>query len=74
MTTQTTAPLARHAAAFMAQNPTILGIIGDRTYYEHPILGDAAPMFYIEDGRLRRSAFWDIESAHEAYSNHFEAE
>lgn len=58
--------LSEKAAAFMAQNPTIIGVVGSVTYYEHPTAGDEAPLFFIEDGKLRESVYWDIESAQDA--------
>ena len=55
--------LSEKAAAFIAKNPTVLGVIGDRTYYEHPDHGDEVPMFYIDEGKLRKSVHWDMDSA-----------
>jgi hypothetical protein len=63
--------LSDKAQAFCAQNPTVLGVVGGRTYYEHPTLGDEAPMYYIEDGKLRRSEHWDMDGASEAMWNTF---
>ncbi len=59
------------AAAFLAMNPTHLGTIANRKYYESPTHGDESPMFYIEDGKLRKSEFWDMESAQDAMWNNF---
>ena len=63
--------LSEKAAAFMAKNPTKLGTIGNRVYYEHPEYGDEVPMFFIENGRLYKSAYWDMESASDASYNNF---
>jgi hypothetical protein len=63
------ANLSPKAAVFMGQNPTVIGVVGPVTYYEHPTYGDEAPMFFIEDGKLRRSEHWDIDSAQDAQWN-----
>lgn len=63
--------LSEKAQAFMNQNPTVVGMVGPVTYYEHPTLGDEAPLYFIEDGKLRRSEFWDLESAQDAQWNNF---
>ena len=63
--------LSDKATAFLAMNPTVLGSIAGVTYYEHPVYGDEVPMFYIEDGKLRKSVHWDMDSAHEAMWNTF---
>lgn len=63
--------LSDKAAAFLAQKPAILGSIGGRMYYEHPTYGDEVPMFYIEEGKLRKSEHWDMDSACDANWNNF---
>ena len=57
--------LSDKAKAFLAMNPVVLGVVGSVTYYESPTHGDEVPMFFIENGKLRRSEFWDIDSAWE---------
>ena len=63
--------LSEKAKAFLAQKPAVLGVIADRTYYEHPIYGDEVPMYYIDGGKLKKSEFWDMESASDASHNNF---
>lgn len=64
--------MGEKAQAFLAKNPAKLGTIANVTFYEHPDLGDEVPMFFIdEQGRLRRSVHWDMESAQDAAFNSF---
>jgi len=65
--------LSDKAKAFLAKNPAKLGVSGNRTYYEHPDFGGEVPMFYIsEEGKLKKSVHWDMESASDTLWNSFD--
>lgn len=54
------------AQLFMERNPTKIGTVLGRTYYEHPTRGDEAPLYYISDeGRLCQSSFYELPSVEE---------
>ena len=50
---------------FLNANPTLLGTVAGFPLYEHPTLGDEAPMLTIVNGDLRRTSFYDLPSAAE---------
>lgn len=46
---------------FLSYNPTLLARYGDYCLYEHPIHGDAAPIFMTTpDSRLINTGFYDL--------------
>lgn len=54
---QNPTPLAR----FMSHNPTLLATFGGYRLYEHPTLGDTAPIFMTTpDGLLINTGFYDL--------------
>ena len=58
--------LTEKAQAFLAQRPTLVGTVLGNRFYEHPRLGDEAPLVVITaDGRKRCSGFYDLPSAAE---------
>ena len=64
------ATLSDKAKAFLAKKPVVLGVSGDTTFYECPTLGEESPMLFIDqEGKLRRSEFWDMDSVMESMWN-----
>lgn len=56
-------PRTEKARAFLAKKPTYINSICGVDYYEHPAYGDESPLICIlADGRLKRSAYWDMPS------------
>ena len=42
-----------------------IGVIGGVPLYEHPELGDEAPIQYMVDGELQDTPFWDMYDPNE---------
>jgi len=58
--------LSDKARAFLAKNPTHIGTVLGVDYFEHPTLGDEAPLVMIgTDGKVRHSDHWDLPTAEE---------
>lgn len=56
-----TTELSKLASEFLAKKPTLIGVVLGVRFYEHPTLGDEAPLVAIcEDGKKRRTDFWDV--------------
>jgi hypothetical protein len=63
--------LTKKAQDFLSKKPYFLGNVMGNAYYEHPTQGDEGKMMCITiDGRLKHSAFWDIESVRQ-FGNEF---
>ena len=54
-----------------ANDLTLIGVVAGRTFYEHPLLGDEAPLqilVSLEDGngfRLEETPWWDLPDREE---------
>ena len=49
------------------QEPTLIATVNGCDLYEHPTLGDEAPLFAItKDGRVKRTDYWELPDAMEA--------
>jgi hypothetical protein len=58
--------LSDKARAFLAKNPTHIGTVLGVDYFEHPTLGDEAPLVMIgPDGKVRHSDHWDLPTVEE---------
>tara|TARA_R110000851_G_scaffold138443_1_gene275083 strand:- start:600 stop:812 length:213 start_codon:yes stop_codon:yes gene_type:complete len=59
-----------NAQKFLAQKPTLIVTVGGNKFYEHPVLGDEAPLICItHDGRKKKTDFWDADAAHEDFAD-----
>ena len=55
------------AIEFMTKSPTLIATVNGCDLYEHPTLGDEAPLFAItKDGRVKRTDYWELPDAMEA--------
>ena len=53
--------LSDNAAAFLARNPTLIGVVAGHSFYEHPTRGDESPLIVIcPDGRKKLSDHWEL--------------
>ncbi len=60
------AELSDKARAFLAKNPTVVGRVLGCNVYEHPTLGDEAPLLMItSEGQLRVLSFYELPSEDE---------
>ena len=59
-------PLSANAKAFLANDPTLIGIVAGHYFYEHPTMGDESPLIVITpDGKKRTSDFWELPTVEE---------
>jgi hypothetical protein len=59
-------PLSDNARAFLARNPTMIGVVAGHWFFEHPTMGDESPLVVITpDGKKRLSDFWELPSVEE---------
>jgi hypothetical protein len=55
------ANLSDNAKAFLARNPTLVGVVAGHAFYEHPTRGDESPLIVIgPDGRKELSEHWEL--------------
>ena len=59
-------PLSDKARAFLAVNPTFIGIVAGHYFYEHPTRGDESPLIMISpNGKKTLSDHWELPSLNE---------
>ena len=52
--------LTTNSRKFLALKPTLIATVAGNRFYEHPILGDEAPLTVItSDGRKKSTDFWE---------------
>jgi hypothetical protein len=62
--------LTDKARAFLAKHPTLIGRVAGHAFYEHPTLGDEAPLIMITPkGEVKRSDWYDMPTIHDLYPN-----
>ncbi len=53
--------LTENAKKFLARNPTLIGIVLNVRFYEHPEYGDECDLLMIlPDGQLQHSGFYEL--------------
>lgn len=58
--------LSDKAKAFLAKDPTLLGVVLGHQFYEDPTYGDERSMWMITpEGKLKRTHWWDLPEAHD---------
>lgn len=61
--------LSEKAQAFMNKKPTLIGVMLGHKFYEHPTMGDEAPLYVITpEGKIKRSFHWEMPSHLEVMS------
>jgi hypothetical protein len=45
---------------FSTLKPTLIGLVNGVKFYEHPTLGDEAPLISVVDGQWVQSIFWEL--------------
>ena len=50
----------RRTQKFLSKQPYHLGTSNGADYYEHPTLGDEAPIVRIKDGVLKHTELWEL--------------
>lgn len=64
-------PTTEKALAFIAKKPTLLGTVCGDDYYEHPTMGDEAPLYIITpSGEVRRTEHWELPAADDVMRNY----
>lgn len=59
--------LSEKAKLFLAQKPTLIGIVGGQSFYEHPIYGDESTLVCITSAGFKiNTDFWELPTAEEA--------
>ena len=54
-------PLSDNARAFLALNPTYIGLVAGHYFYEHPTRGDESPLIVIcPNGKKTISEHWEL--------------
>jgi hypothetical protein len=57
-------------AKVMAHKPTMIGVVGGITFWEHPTRGDECPMLAtLEDGTMGMTDFWELPLLVELYTD-----
>lgn len=52
---------------FFAAHPTLIGVVGNVRFYEHPTKGDESPLIAVTETECGVSDFWDLPTFQELF-------